>query len=123
MLKGKSKIMPYFLLLIYVFFSSLGMVLVKKGGGDCILRVNSKKFELSITWFVAIGLIMYIISFTLWLIILQLFPLSYISPIAYGLVFISIAVFSYFILGIKITKEQLIGGVFVIIGIVIASKK
>lgn len=121
--KGKNNMLPYFLLIIYVLLSSLGMILVKKGGRNTTIGFDNKKLELSITWFVVIGLIMYILSFILWIVILQLFPLSYISPIAYGLVFISISIFSYYILGIKITKEQLVGGVFIIIGIIIGSSK
>lgn len=122
MLKGKDKMIPYILLIIYVLFSSLGMVLIKKGGNNSLVKFTSKNFEISITWLVVLGLLMYLISFILWIVVLQLFPLTYISPIAYGLVFISIAVFSYYILGVKLTKAQLIGACFIIVGIFIASK-
>lgn len=123
MLKGKNKMMPYFLLIIYVLFSSLGMVLTKKGGGDSVIRINSKQFDVSISWLVFIGLLMYVISFVLWIFIIQRFPLTYISPISYGLVFISIAIFSYYILGVKITKEQFFGSLLIITGIIITIKK
>lgn len=123
MLKGKDKMIPYILLIIYVLFSSLGMVLIKKGGSNSHVSITSKNFEISITWVVVLGLLMYLISFILWIVVLQLFPLTYISPIAYGLVFISIAVFSYFILGIKLTKGQLVGAAFIIMGIFFGSTK
>lgn len=123
MLKGKNKMIPYILLVIYVLFSSLGMVLIKKGGTKSLISLTSKKIEISLTWIVILGLLMYLVSFVLWIAILQLFPLTYISPIAYGLVFISIAIFSYYILGIKLTKGQLIGAIFIIAGIFIASSK
>lgn len=123
MLKGKNKMIPYILLVIYVLFSSLGMVLIKKGGSKSLISLTSKKFEISLTWIVVLGLVMYLVSFVLWIAILQLFPLTYISPIAYGLVFISIAVFSYYILDIKLTKGQLIGAAFIIGGIFVASSK
>lgn len=123
MLKGKDKMIPYILLIIYVLFSSLGMVLIKKGGSNSLVDFTSKKLEISITWVVLLGLLMYLISFIIWIVVLQLFPLTYISPIAYGLVFISIAVFSYYILGIKLTKAQLIGAAFIIVGIFIGSSK
>ena len=99
------------------------MVLIKKGGSNSLVDFTSKKLEISITWVVLLGLLMYLISFIIWIVVLQLFPLTYISPIAYGLVFISIAVFSYYILGIKLTKAQLIGAAFIIVGIFIGSSK
>jgi drug/metabolite transporter (DMT)-like permease len=122
MLKEKTKKMSsYLLLIIYVVASSLGMVLIKKGGSNTKIIVSKLNFDIQISWIFIIGICLYILSFLLWIFILQMFPLTYISPVAYGLVFIFIAVFSYLFLSSSITKLQLISAILIISGIVIGT--
>lgn len=122
MLKEKnSKMVSYLLLIVYIFASSLGMVLIKKGGNISRVSIGKSDFSVQISWLFLIGIIFYVLSFILWVVILQLFPLTYISPVAYGLVFIAIAIFSYVILDTKITKMQLISAFLIILGIIIGT--
>lgn len=123
MLKGKTNkmLISYLLFLIYVLASSLGMVLIKKGGGFSKIIINKHNFGLNISWIFAIGILLYLFSFILWIFILQRFPITYISPIAYGLTFIFIAIFSYLFLQSTITKSQLISAIIIILGITIGT--
>lgn len=123
MWKGKIKMFTVALVLIYVIASALGMVLIKKGGMDSNLTMGTKNLSISVSWILIVGVLCYFISFILWFYILQILPITYISPIAYGLTFIAITVFSYLILGANVTIYQVIGVVFIIGGIVIASMK
>ena len=123
MQKEKNSVGSYLFVLLYVIISSLGMVLIKKGGLSTEVSIDIGKVSFSVSWAFIIGVILYALSFLLWILILQLFPLTYISPVAYGLVFISVAILSYFIQNIKITREQLLGAVIIVLGILIASKK
>lgn len=122
MFKEKTgKMYIYFLLAVYVLASSLGMVLIKKGGGVSTINITSSNFTAKISYICLLGLVLYIVSFMIWIIIIQQFSLTYISPVAYRLTFISIAVFSYSLLGQPITKMQLLGAIIIVVGIVIGS--
>ena len=70
-----------------------------------------------------LGIVFYLLSFILWMFILQLFNLTYISPVAYGITYIFIMIFSFIFLNERISKEQIIGVFLIIIGILIASIK
>ncbi len=122
MQKGKQKMASYILLAIYIIFSSLGMVLIKSGASNSDISIKDNIFNMHVSLTFILGLLLYIVSFILWIFILQKFPLTYISPVSYGLVYIAIAIFSFLILNTIITKAQIIGAVFIIIGIFIASK-
>ena len=121
MQKEKNRLISYLLVAIYVISGSLGMVLIKKGGLSCNFGVNDKGFSIKFSWVFLIGLLAYVISFLLWIYILQVFTITYISPVVYGMVFISVAILSYYILGAQITKQQIIGATFIVAGILIAS--
>lgn len=123
MQKEKNNMLSFLLLAMYVLSSSLGMILIKKGGSESKLLFTKQHFETSISWTTIIGLLLYIISFLLWIYLLNAFTLTYISPIAYGLTYILIAIFSYYILNISLKPTELLGGFIIIIGIFIANLK
>ncbi len=110
-------------LLIYVLASAMGMVLMKKGGHDTQFTLSKSVFGFQITWMMIFGIIFYIVSFLLWMYILQLFNLTYISPVAYGITYIFIMIFSRIFLGEHINKTQIIGVALIICGIIVASYK
>lgn len=121
MQKGKNKMFVILLLALYAAASALGMVLIRRGGRQCSVQMSGGKVSVSITAGFAVGICLYLLSFVLWVFLLQIFPLTYISPVAYGVVFIVSAVLSYLILGEMITKSQAVGAGFIIMGIIISS--
>lgn len=123
MQRKEIKVMGWFLLLLYVVAGALGMVLIKKGGTALKVWNENGNISLTISWIFILGVIAYMLSFLVWIYILQIFPLTYISPVSYGLVFIAIAIFSKLILKTDITKEQICGAGFIILGILLASRK
>ncbi len=123
MQRKETKIMGWFLLLLYVIAGALGMVLIKKGGTALKIWNENGIVSLTVSWIFIFGIIAYLLSFLIWIYILQIFPLTYISPVSYGLVFIAIAIFSKLILKTDITKEQIFGAAFIILGILLASRK
>lgn len=112
--------MKYILCGIYVFFSVLGLTLVKIGS----FRKTSCNFEIPITnmsisiWSF-MGITCYGISFLLYLGIISKFDLGFIIPIIGGIVNILILIVSYFILKEQLTFNMILGAVITIIGIVI----
>lgn len=113
--------MMYILLLCYLICGSLGMVLTKYGGKQSELHILKSGFTANVHWLFMLGLVLYVISFILWIIVLQKFRLTYISPIAYGITFILLIGFSAVILHEKITTQQIIGAAMIIGGVIVAS--
>lgn len=113
----------WLLLFIYVLTSSIGMVLIKKGGANTSIGIEKGNFQIQISFIILLGIVFYLLSFILWMFILQLFNLTYISPVAYGITYIFIMIFSFIFLNERISKEQIIGVFLIIIGILIASIK
>ena len=111
------------LLIIYVLASAIGMVFIKKGGAGTSFILGKDKVQIQVSWIILCGIVFYLASFLLWMFILQLFNLTYISPVAYGITYIFIMIFSYLFLNETIRREQLIGVVFIVLGIFIASYK
>lgn len=108
---------------IYILASAMGMVLIKKGGSNTAITLSKSVFGFQITWVMIVGILFYLVSFVLWMYILQLFKLTYISPVAYGITYIFIMLFSRIFLGETISKTQIIGVVMIVAGIVVASYK
>jgi drug/metabolite transporter (DMT)-like permease len=115
--------MRFILLIIYVITSSIGVVLIRLGGMQTKLILKADLVSLSSNWIFMSGLLFYIVSFPLWIVILQKFELTYISPVAYGLVFVSIAILSKFLLHEEISWRTVIAFVLIFAGIVVATIK
>ena len=84
MLGRTKKMLKIIIVLMYILTSSLGMILIKKGGTGVKASITDGRLDVSITGVFVIGLALYVISFLLWIYVLQLFTLTYISPVVYG---------------------------------------
>lgn len=113
--------MTYLLLATYVICSALGMILIKGGGQAVGLNIDKIGFGIKCSWVFILGISLYMLSFILWTIILQKFPLTYISPISYGVLFVVTAILSYFILNETMNVTQVIGIIMIIGGTIIAT--
>ena len=113
--------MIYVVFLIYSVLSSLGMVLVKSGGSKSEFSVDAVSISLNVNWQAITGLLMYICSFLLWMFILQKFRLTYISSIAYGIVFVLTSIFSVLILHETIPTKDIIGFLIILSGVLICT--
>lgn len=107
------------LVAIYLFCSVGGLVLVKLGTSHNQFSAASSFFSLSLSYTTLIGLFLYIISFLMWMIIVQKFDLSYIQPIAVGLSYILIIGASLLIFKETISMNQWIGLGCILVGIVL----
>ena len=111
----------YILFVIYVVSSALGMVLIKLGGYNAEFKMTINNIFVQINYQFIAGLLLYMISFPIWIIILQKFQLTYISPIAYGVVFILVTVLSAYVLHETITIRNGVGFILIILGVLISS--
>jgi multidrug transporter EmrE-like cation transporter len=81
----------------------------------------SKILIIAKSFYVIQGLILYVISFVLYLYVLSKFEVSHIYPAITGLGFLMLLVFSSILLGETITMYKVLGIILVSIGIVVMS--
>ena len=112
----------YILTAVYVLFTTGGLVCLKLGGSSLGLSFKSG-INFKIGYITLLGFILYIGSFLMWQKLLTTYDLSYIVPITTGIVQVVVLLASYFIFKETITLTNLIGIIFVIIGIVLISLK
>jgi hypothetical protein len=108
---------------LYLILSTLGMTFIKMGGEDLNFVLSKSVFQFRIAFIGIIGIVFYLISFILWIIILSKYNLSFISPIASGLAYILIILSSKFLLKESISSYQYWGIVIILIGVVLMNIK
>lgn len=107
----------------YLFCTVGGLTLVKLGSDHNQFTAASAYFNLSLSYTTIIGLVLYVVSFIMWIVIVQKFDLSYIQPLTAGLSYILILGASLFILKESISTNQWIGLGCILIGIVLMNFK
>lgn len=115
--KGQT-IMIWIVFAFYLLLSALGLTLIKMGGTNFSIHYATGIFGFRLDVKLLIGIICYIISFFLFMMIMPKFDLSYIYPIAAGVLYIIIAICAVLLLGEKITTFELVGMVLILSGIV-----
>ena len=107
-------------LIIYVCLSAAGLTLIKLGlGKNSTLLLNKGGFDLTLSWTLVLGAVIYVISFLLSMVVMKGMNLSLFYPLSAGLIYIAVCVASYLVLKEKISVQQLIGMVVILAGIVI----
>lgn len=104
-------------LIVYIVLSVSGLMLFKSGGSVNSLTLVSNKLAMSFSITSLIGIMCYVCSFLLWLNIIKDNNLSYIFPIANGLVTIATILGGVMIFGEKLNYMQWIGIVCIIVGV------
>lgn len=108
-----------FLFIIYIILSSLGLILFKLGSKDLSVLFQSGAFSFSMSWIVLVGILCYLASFLLWLVIVSKSELSYIYPLSIACINIAILLGSHFLLNETITTQGIIGIVVIVVGVII----
>lgn len=115
--------MIYLLIGLYLICSVGGLTLVKVHSSVNSIVVSNTFFNLQLSYTTFIGLCLYVMSFLMWIIIVQRFNLSYIQPLTTGLSYFLIIAASVFILKENISVFQWIGIAFILIGVVCMNLK
>lgn len=111
------------LFLLYIVMSSLGLLFIKLYGKGLSLGVNSKLLSFSVDYRLILGMLFYVTSFFLFMVIVQKFDLTYIYPVAAGILYIVISLIGVLFLKEKVSLNQLIGMGFILIGVVFMNIK
>lgn len=115
--------MIYLLIVLYLFFTVSGLVLLKIGGQSFNFLIQGSEIHMVMPWKLMLGFISYVFSFLIWTVILQKFNLTYMYPILVGLAYVLVLFAGYFILQEKLTIYNTIGSIVILVGIVIMNLK
>ena len=109
----------YLLIAIYLVFTVTALILMKLGGSQLALKINTQALSLNISWLSLLGMVCYMISFLLWITIIPKFNLSYIVPLTVGITQVLTLIAAILIFKEALSAYKLSGIILVIIGIVL----
>ncbi|BCA85452.1 hypothetical protein EsVE80_09750 [Enterococcus saigonensis] len=102
---------------LYVVLSSMGIILFKLGSDQVSFEVTKHAIGLNLSFLSILGLICYVVSFLLWMIIISKNEVSYIVPVGLAATNVAILIASSLILGESISTIQIIGISVIILGV------
>ena len=112
--------MQYIIIAVYIFCSVSGLICFKLGSADILaLDISPKFFSLKISWLSVLGLVLYIISFLIYMGLISRNNLSYVGPVTTGVVYLLLMIFSVVIFKETIQPVQIVGGFFIFLGLIL----
>ncbi|MDD6236594.1 MAG: hypothetical protein PUB00_04350 [Clostridiales bacterium] len=116
--------MLYLLSVIYILLSASGLVLFKLGSQKGMeIGISAGVFHFKIGIVSLLGMVCYIMSFVLYLILVSKFDLNKIYPITTGCIFVCVMLGSFLVLKENIGIVQIIGSAAILIGVVLLALK
>lgn len=107
------------IILIYVMLSVSGLLLLKIGTTKAFnLSIANGNVNISFNVILLIGTCFYVMSFVTSLIAMRAIDLSIFYPISAGLGYILVCLLSHFVLKENISRRQLIGILFILVGVI-----
>lgn len=110
--------MMYIMTIIYIFFTTFGLTLMKLGGDSLKIKF-SNGLSFQIGWVTFCGFLCYLISFLLWQKMLVKYDLSVMVPIVTGIVQIVVLLIGNIVFKESLSLISIIGAILIIIGIVV----
>lgn len=120
--KGTTSNMVLVLLFaVYALLSAGGLVLFKLGGQDAAFQVGKTGFSLALSWKMLLGILCYLCSFLLWLVIVSRTQLTFAMPLSVGIVNTLVFLGSAHFLGERITPLKILGLAVIVLGLFLIS--
>lgn len=110
------------LFIVYVILSSSGIILFKLGSAELSIKMISNQLNMNFPMMSILGLVCYLISFILWMIIISKSDVSFIVPLGLGLTNVLILVGSMVVLKEEINLYGIIGIVLILGGTILINK-
>lgn len=111
-------------LIVYVCLSATALTLIKLGlGKESTLLLDKGGFNLSLSWLLVGGALIYVVSFCLSMVVMKGMNLSLFYPLSAGLIYIAVCLLSFLVLKEKISTTQLIGMAVILAGVIIMNIK
>lgn len=116
--------MNIILVAVYVILTVLGLVLFKMGSNtELSFAIMNGNISLKFSSIMLLGLICYIFSFIVYMIVLTRFNLSYIFPITMGIVYILVFLASIFLFKEPFSVTSILGSIMVLAGVILLNVK
>ena len=116
-----SKMVLVVLFAVYALLSAGGLVLFKLGGQDAAFHLGKTGFSLALSWKMLLGILCYLCSFLLWLVIVSRTQLTFAMPLSVGIVNTLVFLGSARFLGEEITPTKIAGLVVIVLGLFLIS--
>lgn len=110
------------LFLIYVILSSSGIILFKLGSSDLSIKIMNNQLNMNLPGLSILGLLCYLGSFVLWMIIISKSDVSFIVPLGLGITNVLILVGSSVVLKEEISLYGIIGIVLILAGTLLINR-
>ncbi|MFI3605575.1 EamA family transporter [Vagococcus fluvialis] len=110
------------LFIVYVFLSSSGIILFKLGSSDLSIKMISNQLNMNFPMLSILGLLCYLASFILWMIIISKSDVSFIVPLGLGLTNVLILLGSVFVLKEDLNIYGILGIIFILGGTLLINK-
>ena len=96
-------------------------MLFKLGGQDAAFQVGKTGFSLALSWKMLLGILCYLCSFLLWLVIVSRTQLTFAMPLSVGIVNTLVFLGSAHFLGERITPLKILGLAVIVLGLFLIS--
>jgi drug/metabolite transporter (DMT)-like permease len=116
--------MSKIIIALYVLTTSLALVILKLGSrGGAPVHILNGRPHINFTLYTAAGIILYGISFLLYMYLIAQYDLGYIIPLATAFVYILIFAASFFIFNEVFTAIKVIGITLIVVGLIFLNYK
>ncbi|NBU34146.1 hypothetical protein EB118_08840 [bacterium] len=116
--------MSKLILFLYVVITSLGLVFLKLGTSDGLpIKYLNGKVSFNINFYAVSGIVLYGVSFVLYMYLISKNDLGYIIPLAAAFVYILLFLASYFIFKEVFTLTKVIGILLIVSGLIFLNLK
>jgi len=120
----KKMIFNIILVAVYAIFTVAGLICYKYGTNiDFGFSIKNSNINFNIHIIAIIGLIFYLMSFLLYMLVLPKFNLTDILPIISAITSIAIYILSIWLLGEEVTIQKTIGAIIIVLGVFIMGFK
>ena len=116
--------MQFVTIIIYAIVSVSGLTLVKLGSENPLnLEISRNYFSVNVGWVTILGLLLYIVSFLMYMKLVAQNSLTYLMPVSQGVVYVITLLVSLFILHEKMALHQWVGWLLILGGLVLMNLK
>lgn len=110
------------LFILYVILSSSGIILFKLGSADLSIKLLSNQLNMNFPLLSILGLLCYLVSFILWMIIISKSEVHIIVPLGLGLTNVLILIGSSVILKETMSMMSIVGIVLILAGTLLINR-
>lgn len=110
------------LFIVYVILSSSGIILFKLGSTDLSIKMVNSNLNMNFPTLSILGLLCYLVSFVLWMIIITKSDVSFIVPLGLGLTNVLILLGSTVVLKEEINLYGIVGIILILGGTILINK-